>query len=475
MKPKLKYQKGSILNNFSNTFNNLGEHMYDFYVTGPYAALRDLYRDKRPYMIDDENRIIGFRGRPSAEGIHEDLTTDELNTINEMAKRYDMLNAWYRSPRAQDMAKESGTNIDRYLSNIPISNAQMALPIRDIAYTRRGSTEKPIEVGGLVTRKIDDGPVLRDMYYDPNTDSYIRDITTWDLPANTTTRGANINMGNDPNAYFHELDHASVIGPYEYQDQLNKRNLDKQVRRILGHDDKDEYERDLYNYVGIYDPKYMYDPLEVKARLNEMRKYVIEYPHIMEGVDLYTDEVTESDIQNLLHNISNSSKKEGAPQINNDLREFLYNINESDPKKLVNLFNKIVRSDKPDTSKPTLLQTSDGSNVMVAKKGGLLKPKIRYKVGGKFDRAKAKMKKEGLSGFNKPKRTPNHPTKSHAVMAKKGNQTKFIRFGQQGVSGAGSNPKSAKEKARRKSFKARHAKNIGDILSAATWANKVKW
>ena len=78
--------------------------------------------------------------------------------------------------------------------------------------------------------------------------------------------------------------------------------------------------------------------------------------------------------------------------------------------------------------------------------------------------------------YNKPKRTPNHPTKSHVVVAKSGDQVKTIRFGQQGVSGAGSNPKSEKQKARRKSFKARHAKNIAKgKMSAAYWANRVKW
>ena len=83
---------------------------------------------------------------------------------------------------------------------------------------------------------------------------------------------------------------------------------------------------------------------------------------------------------------------------------------------------------------------------------------------------------ERFSGFNKPKRTPNHKTKSHAVLAKSGETIKLIRFGQQGVSGAGKNPQSAKGKARRKSFKARHAKNIAKgKLSAAYWANKVKW
>ena len=82
----------------------------------------------------------------------------------------------------------------------------------------------------------------------------------------------------------------------------------------------------------------------------------------------------------------------------------------------------------------------------------------------------------GVSGFNKPKRTPSHATKSHVVVAKEGDKIKTIRFGQQGVSGAGKNPSSAKEKARRKSFKARHAKNISKgVCSAAYWANKVKW
>ena len=83
---------------------------------------------------------------------------------------------------------------------------------------------------------------------------------------------------------------------------------------------------------------------------------------------------------------------------------------------------------------------------------------------------------EKFSGYNKPKRTPSHPKKSHAVLAKECIDVKLIRFGQQGVAGAGKSPKTAKEKARRKSFKARHAKNIArGKLSAAYWANKVKW
>ena len=87
-----------------------------------------------------------------------------------------------------------------------------------------------------------------------------------------------------------------------------------------------------------------------------------------------------------------------------------------------------------------------------------------------------KLKAAGVYGYNKPKRTPNHKTKSHVVVAKEGGKTKTIRFGQQGVSGAGKNPKTAKEKARKKSFKARHAKNISKgKMSAAYWADKTKW
>ena len=81
-----------------------------------------------------------------------------------------------------------------------------------------------------------------------------------------------------------------------------------------------------------------------------------------------------------------------------------------------------------------------------------------------------------FSGYNKPKRTPNHPKKSHVVLAKEGYKIKLIRYGQQGVSGAGKNPKTEKDKARRRSFKARHAKNIAKgKMSAAFWANKTKW
>lgn len=83
----------------------------------------------------------------------------------------------------------------------------------------------------------------------------------------------------------------------------------------------------------------------------------------------------------------------------------------------------------------------------------------------------------GVQGYNQPKRTPSHPTKSHVVVAKVGDEVKTIRFGQQGVSGS---PKkegeSAAYRARRLSFKARHAKNIAKgKMSAAYWSNRVKW
>ena len=89
-----------------------------------------------------------------------------------------------------------------------------------------------------------------------------------------------------------------------------------------------------------------------------------------------------------------------------------------------------------------------------------------------------RLERAGVSGFNKPKRTPKHPKKSHIVVAKAGDKIKTIRFGQKGASTAGK-PKageSAKMKAKRKSFKARHAKNIKKgKMSAAYWADRVKW
>jgi hypothetical protein len=84
---------------------------------------------------------------------------------------------------------------------------------------------------------------------------------------------------------------------------------------------------------------------------------------------------------------------------------------------------------------------------------------------------------EQFEGYNKPKRTPNHPTKSHAVLAKEGETVKLIRFGQQGVSGSPARKgESDADKARRASFKARHASNIArGKMSPAFWADKVKW
>jgi len=89
-----------------------------------------------------------------------------------------------------------------------------------------------------------------------------------------------------------------------------------------------------------------------------------------------------------------------------------------------------------------------------------------------------RLARAGVSGFNKPKRTPNHPKKSHIVVAKEGDQIKTIRFGEQGAKTAGK-PKAGESdamKKKRASFKARHASNIAKgKMSAAWWASKVKW
>ena len=88
-----------------------------------------------------------------------------------------------------------------------------------------------------------------------------------------------------------------------------------------------------------------------------------------------------------------------------------------------------------------------------------------------------RLEKAGVTGFNKPKRTPSHPTKSHVVVAKEGDTIKTIRFGQQGVSGSPAKKgESEADKKRRASFMARHAKNIAKgKMSAAFWAAKEKW
>ncbi len=100
-----------------------------------------------------------------------------------------------------------------------------------------------------------------------------------------------------------------------------------------------------------------------------------------------------------------------------------------------------------------------------------------YKKGSKAKKRDPRLARAGVSGYNKPKRTPKHPTKSHVVVAKDGDKIKTIRFGQQGVRGAGKNPTSKKDKARKKSYYARH--NAQDAspskLSARYWSHKVKW
>jgi len=99
----------------------------------------------------------------------------------------------------------------------------------------------------------------------------------------------------------------------------------------------------------------------------------------------------------------------------------------------------------------------------------------KRKVAKKKD---SRIKRAGVTGFNKPKRTPGHPKKSHIVVAKVGSKIKTIRFGQQGAKTAGK-PKAGESEAMKKkraSFKARHAKNIAKgKMSAAYWADKVKW
>ena len=91
--------------------------------------------------------------------------------------------------------------------------------------------------------------------------------------------------------------------------------------------------------------------------------------------------------------------------------------------------------------------------------------------------SKSLLKRIGVSGYNKPKKTPSHPTKSHVVVAKEGDKIKTIRFGQQGVSGSPAKEgESEAQRNRRESFKARHRRNIAKgRMSAAYWSDRVKW
>ena len=91
--------------------------------------------------------------------------------------------------------------------------------------------------------------------------------------------------------------------------------------------------------------------------------------------------------------------------------------------------------------------------------------------------SKSLLKRIGVSGYNKPKKTPSHPTKSHVVVAKEGDRIRTIRFGQQGVSGSPAKEgESEAQRKRRESFKARHRRNIAKgRMSAAYWADRVKW
>jgi hypothetical protein len=108
----------------------------------------------------------------------------------------------------------------------------------------------------------------------------------------------------------------------------------------------------------------------------------------------------------------------------------------------------------------------------------MLKERLEYRKGGKAKKKDPRLARAGVSGYNKPKRTPNHPKKSHIVVAKEGDKIKTIRFGEQGAKTAGK-PKageSTRMKKKRASFKARHSANIKKgKMSAAYWADKVKW
>jgi hypothetical protein len=94
-----------------------------------------------------------------------------------------------------------------------------------------------------------------------------------------------------------------------------------------------------------------------------------------------------------------------------------------------------------------------------------------------MDKKDPRLAKAGVSGYNKPKKTPDHPTKSHVVVAKEGDKVKLVRFGQQGVVGAGKHPTTAKDKARKKSYYARHDAQGKPTtkLSAKWWSHKIKW
>jgi len=94
-----------------------------------------------------------------------------------------------------------------------------------------------------------------------------------------------------------------------------------------------------------------------------------------------------------------------------------------------------------------------------------------------MDKKDPRLARAGVSGYNQPKKTPDHPTKSHVVVAKEGDQVKLVRFGQQGVVGAGKNPTTAKDKARKKSYYARHDAQGKPTtkLSAKFWSHKIKW
>jgi hypothetical protein len=154
-----------------------------------------------------------------------------------------------------------------------------------------------------------------------------------------------------------------------------------------------------------------------------------------------------------------------------EMKEAYISFKTADEKKAFEDGKKAARSgkkyaDNPHKDEKQKLAWSKGHNQSSARKLGVREEKD------------PRIKAAGVSGYNKPKATPGHPQKSHIVVAKDGDKVKTIRFGQAGVTTAGA-PKegeSEKQKSRRKSFKARHADNIAKgKMSAAYWADKVKW
>ena len=176
------------------------------------------------------------------------------------------------------------------------------------------------------------------------------------------------------------------------------------------------------------------------------------------------------DLGTIDHGVLDSYLNEGHPDLPQNYftltpEQYMRALQERKNRYTLQEENEALSGDLPDFS-PTFQDIKKGEPMDIAWQ--LLKGK----------KPDPRLKSAGVSGYNKPKRTPSHPKKSHVVVARSGGKTKTIRFGEQGASVAGK-PKSGespKMKAKRKSFKSRHAKNIKrGPMSAAYWADKVKW